>query len=95
MPIETGLMGSDLICPLPGCSGTLYLEMTGCMGLGVPSEQWPEGGTLGPIKFEDMHTTTWSVICDDGHVVGLPENSSDDYAEPFSLIDFMAKFLEA
>jgi hypothetical protein len=84
-----GEFGTDLLCPLPDCKGTLYLELSGSMALGVPSEEWPNGGSPETPELSDMHCTWWQVVCDEGHTVGVPPYTGDDHAVPFKLSEFV------
>lgn len=81
-------LGSPL-CIIPGCESPLYLEMSGSMGLGLGTPSWPEGVTPETPEFGDMNTTRWQVVCRNGHVIHLPPDDAEDYAEPFKMSKLM------
>lgn len=86
-----GEFNTDVLCTLPGCDSPLYLELAGSICLGVPSAQWPNGGTGESPDFNEMHTTTWKVVCENGHVVCTPPDTAEDHATYFKMSEFLAQ----
>jgi hypothetical protein len=86
-----GEFDTDVLCSLPGCDSPLYLELIGSICLGVPSEKWPNGGSGESPSFGEMHTSTWKVVCENGHVVCTPPDDASDYAVPFNMSEFLGQ----
>ncbi len=55
----------QLTCPLPGCGHQLHLTWTNGRALYNDDLTDPPAAT-------DLHTSTWQVQCEDGHVVLVP-----------------------
>lgn len=72
----------SVACPLPGCGSPLHLQRT--TDRAVLSGDFADAQVL---DHDDAHTSTWQVLCEDGHVVLLPgptgcPHGCDDNGEP-------------
>ena len=67
--MSTGVCRDEAKCPLPGCGAVLRIEVSRS---GVVYAD----GTADP----DL-TSTWSVGCEQGHVLLLPPDTAEDYYE--------------
>jgi hypothetical protein len=56
-----------LTCPLPNCGHQLHLTWTN--GRALYADDLAD-----PPALSDLHTSTWEVRCEDGHVVLLPDH---------------------
>lgn len=46
---------------------------------------------VGPEQIARLaYTSSWQVVCENGHVLAAQGNSADDYAEPFLIDEVMA-----
>lgn len=75
-------MGEVARCPL--CHEPLYLEWHTSQGL--CADDTPEDAGFTPA---DAHTTSWSVVCEEGHTVavsrGNEHDETADCAAPFTM----------
>jgi hypothetical protein len=69
----------NLLCPLPisdtdRCTGELYLTWERAYGLGASDL---DGDAPKP---DGAHSSSWEVVCTEGHVILVPLNGAEDYA---------------
>lgn len=60
----------DVPCPMPGCDEPLGIEMDSWYGLTPKDVTEP-----GAVAQGDVHSTTWKVACQNGHVILLPDDA--------------------
>lgn len=63
----------DMRCGLPDCGATLHMVWHYDMAI-------PAGATVGLLAdAKSHHTSSWEVICEEGHTVLLPVDNGGDY----------------
>lgn len=64
-------------CPMPGCTMPLHISVSA----GRPVHTDDTAEEIGFDKLSDAYTATWTIGCEDGHVVLLPQFHGDDYEQ--------------
>ena len=79
-------MYEDLLCPLPGCFGSLHLVWKMSRPLFAADFSPPGGPETPPLTPDGAYASTWSVDCEAGHTVLVPVDDAEDM-HPFEAGD--------